>query len=399
MKNQLRVIIAGAGLGGLVLAHGLRSIGLDVQLVERDTDPESRHQGYRIQLDEPGLTGLQRCLPESLAQLCLDTAGTPPPRVTILNRHLEQINEKVSAHSPVGRPRAFDRATLRRILLAGLGRDVQFGSGLKSYRLTDNGSVDVTLAGGKHLAADVLVGADGVGSVVRSQLLPGATMSDAGLRLIYGKIELDSVTRNTLPHWAFESIFTVVTGGPGHPHVGIGPVEPHTPVRLAGLTHSPPIALPQTPGYLACMVGAPAGHPSMPPGDELRLMTPAALRAVAVKVLGSDWHSDVHRLVGAWTTPSLVPLRISTARRLGDMPTGPVTLIGDAVHPMSPVLAMGANTAIRDAAELTTELAAVVAGSCNLLDAIANYQSRMIAYAQAIVVASRETGQSRVGQR
>ncbi|MEK8146446.1 FAD-dependent monooxygenase [Streptomyces sp. M10(2022)] len=94
----------------------------------------------------------------------------------------------------------------------------------------------------------------------------------------------------------------------------------------------------------------------MPSFEELRGLAPAGLRDVALEVLGGNWHEDVHRLLGLWDTGSLFPLRISTAVPVPVWESGPVTLIGDAIHAMSPVLAMGANTAIRDAGELARAL-------------------------------------------
>ena len=40
--RELKVIIIGAGTGGLCLAHGLRSAGIDVRVFERDRTPTDR---------------------------------------------------------------------------------------------------------------------------------------------------------------------------------------------------------------------------------------------------------------------------------------------------------------------------------------------------------------------
>jgi 2-polyprenyl-6-methoxyphenol hydroxylase-like FAD-dependent oxidoreductase len=397
-----RVIIVGAGLGGLALAHGLLRRGFDVAVYERDPHPGARPQGYRIQLDEPGLTGLRRCLPEQLLRLCLATSGEPPPLVSVRDRGLRRVADRAAAaqtpNGPAPRPRAFDRPTLRRILLAGLGDTVRHGAALRAYELTPGGRVTARFADGRAATADLLVGADGVGSTVRRLLLPAVAVEDAGLRLIYGKIPLDGSAAD-LPGWVFDALFTVVAAGPGQPHVGLGPVRFGRPPELAGLAHEPPIALPATHDYLALMVGAPADHPAMPSLARLRALGRPALHELAGRLLGDDWHPDVRRLLDRWRTGSLFPLRISTAGSVPTLPPGPVTLLGDAVHAMSPVLAMGANTALRDAGELVTVLSEAAASGVGLEAAVGIYQRRMTAYAGPLVAGSRRTGQARVGQR
>jgi 2-polyprenyl-6-methoxyphenol hydroxylase-like FAD-dependent oxidoreductase len=403
VPNPYRVIIIGAGLGGLALAHGLRSQGIDVAVHERDVHPDDRPQGYRIQLDEPGLTGLQHCLPAALFELCLATAGAPPARVSVRNRHLDVLADKAalggSGATNTSGPRAFNRPTLRQIMLSELRDHVHYGARFVTYQHEADGTVTACFADGRTVSADLLVGADGVNSAVRRVLLPDARVEDAGLRLVYGKIPLEGGARASIPDWVFDSIFTVVTGGPGHPHLGLGPVEPGNRPDQAGSAHTPPVSLSPVGDYVACMVGAPADHPKMPAFEQLRGLAPAGLRDVALDVLGGDWHEDVHRLLGLWDTGSLLPLRISTAAPVPVWESGPVTLIGDAIHAMSPVLAMGANTAIRDAGELTRALAGAADRGEPVRDAIRAYENRMTSYAFSLVADSRQTGQRRVGQR
>ncbi|MFJ9084145.1 FAD-dependent oxidoreductase [Streptomyces sp. NPDC102384] len=393
----------GQHLTGLALAHGLRNQGLDVAVYERDAHPGARPQGYRIQLDEPGLTGLEHCVSPSLFRLCLATAGSPPARISVRNRHLDALADKAALRgSPAGDgqgPLAFNRPTLRQVMLAGLRDHVHYGARLTAYRHEADGTVTAHFADGRTASADLLVGADGVNSTVRRALLPEARIEDAGLRLIYGKIPLTGSARADVPPWVFDSIFTVVTGGPGHPHVGLGPVEFNARPEQAGPAHVPPVALSPVDDYVACMVGAPSDHPAVPPFEVLRALTPAQLRDVTRDVLVGEWHEDVHHLLDLWDTHSLFALRISTAVPVPAWESRPVTLIGDAIHAMSPVLAMGANTALRDAGELTHAIAGAVGRGERLVDAVRAYENRMTDYAFSIVTDSRRTGQQRVGQR
>jgi salicylate hydroxylase len=74
-------------------------------------------------------------------------------------------------------------------------------------------------------------------------------------------------------------------------------------------------------------------------------------------------------------------------------PAGPVTLLGDAVHAMSPAGGSGANTALRDAALLTDRLST---SGGSLFDGIGDYEKAMLDYGFAAVRAAEQaTGRGR----
>jgi len=76
-------------------------------------------------------------------------------------------------------------------------------------------------------------------------------------------------------------------------------------------------------------------------------------------------------------------------------PTTPVTLLGDAIHAMSP--AAGACVALRDASHLTATLSQAAAGR-DLVDAIGDYESDMTARGFAAVREGAANGQRFLGQ-
>ena len=121
----MKVLIAGAGLGGLCLAHGLRQAGADVQVLERRPSPADQPASYGIHLNQDGLAALHACLPPSnWAQL--DAAAPPAPDVVRFwdqrLRVLTEVDHEPAgrAPDPITRRRAVSRAALRDALLTGL---------------------------------------------------------------------------------------------------------------------------------------------------------------------------------------------------------------------------------------------------------------------------------------
>src|SRR4051794_6812201 len=74
--RTLKVVVIGAGIGGLCLAQGLRRAGVAVEVHERDERPGSRWEGYRIHIDPVGARSLRACLPEPLWETFLATSGS-----------------------------------------------------------------------------------------------------------------------------------------------------------------------------------------------------------------------------------------------------------------------------------------------------------------------------------
>ena len=91
-------------------------------------------------------------------------------------------------------------------------------------------------------------------------------------------------------------------------------------------------------------------------------------------------------------------IRVRSATAVEPWPTRRVTLLGDAIHNMTPMGGIGANTALRDADLLRRQLIAVAAGQRELLPALHEYVERMCAYGFAAVKQSlrnaRQAGSS-----
>ncbi|HEY9027956.1 MAG TPA: FAD-dependent monooxygenase, partial [Burkholderiaceae bacterium] len=88
-------------------------------------------------------------------------------------------------------------------------------------------------------------------------------------------------------------------------------------------------------------------------------------------------------------TLAVLPVR-SSPPEIAAWSPGPVTLLGDAVHAMSPAGGVGANTALRDAAAL----ARAMAGERSSLTAVSAYETAMRAWARAAITASNDGARS-----
>ena len=106
-------------------------------------------------------------------------------------------------------------------------------------------------------------------------------------------------------------------------------------------------------------------------GDELK---------VAVLALMRDWHPSAKRLVQMADASTISAFAVKTSVPIPPWQTRNVTLLGDALHNMTPFRGIGANTALRDAAALRRTLVAVDRGEQNLISALAGYERDMIDY-------------------
>jgi 2-polyprenyl-6-methoxyphenol hydroxylase-like FAD-dependent oxidoreductase len=103
-----------------------------------------------------------------------------------------------------------------------------------------------------------------------------------------------------------------------------------------------------------------------------------------------DWHPDLRRLFELTDPSTCFPVNIKTSVPLDPWPASNVTLIGDAIHTMTPGRGVGANTALRDAVLLCARLIDVADGRLGLVDAVGRYEAKMIDYGFDAVLKSRE---------
>ncbi|MEV5649576.1 NAD(P)/FAD-dependent oxidoreductase [Nocardia sp. NPDC052254] len=364
----MNIVVVGAGLAGSLLTQGLRQAGLDVTLFEREQ--ADRHgQGYRIHLEPEGDLALREWLPPQLYERVLATSGKRGSGVRVLDPQLHVVHEILVPDPPdvenTGRHLTVDRETLRRIMLSGI--DVHHGAAFEHFDPLDDGRVRVRFSDGTVTEADLLVAADGTHSRIRAQLLPHAEVIETGQSEIYGKTPLTDEVRALMPPAAMDS-FTTIVGDDGR----FVPLAAHE-YRSGGED------------YAMWVVVAPK---TMFPADLTRA-DGASLLDIAGKMV-ADWHPNIAAIIGRGCPDSVASTTIRTANPLPHWETGPVTLMGDAIHTMIPA-GMSAGVALRDAAALCR---AITTPTGSVREAVRDYEIDMLEHGFAAVTASMQRGSS-----
>lgn len=354
---EARVIVIGAGVGGLTLAHGLRKAGVDVAVYERDPSSDLHMQGYRIHIDRDGNAALADCLPPDVLDLLQRTSGTSGGRVAGYDHRLRELF--VQTFPPVGDEITnVDRSTLRRGLLTGLDDVVHFDRAFTGYEELPSGRVRAVFADGTDAVGDLIVGADGVRSAVRRQFLPHSDVADLGIRCLYGRMTISDETRDLVPS-DIDRGFSLITDGSGF-GAGLAPV--HFRERPDG-AHD----------YLMTVLVATTDRLGVP-DETLFRMSGAELHGLTTGAV-QGWHPTVRSIVAHADPESFFPITIRASRRVDPWAPGNVTLLGDAIHAMPPAGGVGANTALWDAALLTRE---ITREERSLREAVSDYERQML---------------------
>jgi salicylate hydroxylase len=306
MSEQLQIAIVGGGIGGLTAALALRARGLNVTVFEQAGEQRELGAGISIQpnagllLQRIGLTDRIKTigapntgllLRTSLGQL-IDTAARPSSGVQSYNVHRAEFLK----------------------LLADAQPDCTLHLGHCLYQVREtNGGVQLTFAHGATIEADLVIGADGIHSVVQREIGLKTYPSSEGIMAYRGLIPSQRLT------WAKD------IGGKMTMWLGKGRSFLCYPVssgRLINMVAFVPTNLESEESWTA-------------PGD---------LKALAAEYAG--WDDPVLETIGAldqtfrWGIYDRAPLPYWS--------TGRMTLLGDAAHPMVPHLGQGAAQAIED---------------------------------------------------
>ena len=384
-STQKPILISGAGLSSLLLAQSLLRAGIPFLVFESDSSISFRAQGYRLRLSAEGLDAIESVLgPEGFQifwDLCGKTAGggnvIPIDAITGLEIAESAKNESDvqagAAKSQIppeplasrdGKTVGISRGDMRKTFLSGCEPYIRWSHRVSGYELTPSGVCAVFADGTKSVEGSLLVGGDGIYSKIARQLSQGKLKTyDTGARGIHGQAPTtafkglgEGVWRLTDDSNPKGRVFMITNVRPG---------DMDDPNVQFGWTMGGQSGLIQAPNDDYALIGAPA--------------------AKIAKSLAANWHPRLKPLFDemAESEAAFWKITCSTPSGVPEWNNEPrVTVIGDAVHSMTPAGGIGANTAVRDSALLGTLLAE--AGGCKegVTDA---YEKRMRVYASEAV--------------
>ncbi|WP_371400717.1 FAD-dependent monooxygenase [Kribbella sp. NBC_00662] len=390
----MKVLVIGGGTGGLALAHGLKRAGIGVTVFERDAVRTDGLHGYRVGIDPDGSRALHALLPKDLYDTFVATKARDPKYFNMLTEDFKEVlsMEIPASTDPVESEKSISRMTLRQVLLTGLDDVVEFGKEFTHFEQHGD-QVTAYFADGTSATGDLLVAADGSGSRVRRQYLPQARTEETGIVAIAGKLPITEESAKLVPPKVFEGI-SIVTAPrgfacilhvmefqwdrDGHVKRGIGGNTEELIRRWPGLQFD------NTRDYINW--GLSATKDKLP--ANIMQLSGAELVKVALDAT-PGWHPNLRRLFELTDPGTCFPVNIWTSVPLEPWKTTNVTLLGDAIHTMTPGRGVGANTALRDAVNLCRALMDVRDGRRELIAAVHDYEAKMIEYGFDAVIKSR----------
>jgi 2-polyprenyl-6-methoxyphenol hydroxylase-like FAD-dependent oxidoreductase len=336
----VKAVVVGGGIGGLAAAIALRAAGHEVEVVERAT--ALAEIGAGLSLAPNALTALDRLgIGDELRP-----RGGIARRILIRARRGGVISE-IDAQGRKWEVAGVHRADLQDVLVRAAGdASVRLGNACTGFD-ESSGGVAAVLADGSEVEGDVLVGADGIRSVVREQLNGAELLRYAGYFGWRAVIDFDDP--------AVRDTFSESWG-------------PFLRVGLITIGH----------GRLYWFVSELAPEHAPAPGD------PNAYFRERLR----NWHDPIPAVVAATPPETLTRLPIHDRPPAKEWGRGRVTLLGDAAHPMTPNLGQGAAQALEDAVVLAE---ALTAGSDHV-DALRAYERSRIPRTTMIVNRSRQLG-------
>jgi salicylate hydroxylase len=384
----LHVVIIGGGIGGLTLAQGFKKSGVSAAVYERDRTRTDRVQGYRVHINPTGSLALHECLPAPLFEAFTRTCGKPADGIRFVTEQMKVLLALDGRNAPprfrgegVAQHRSVSRITLRQVLLSGLEDAVHFGKTFVRYEETPLGRIVAHFEDGSTAEGDVLVAADGDGSRVRRQFLPHAERIDTGIAAIAGKVFLDDESRRLIAP-KLTNALTLASGKGGYSlFVALQDIDGVAVNGIGGNDESAAAGshFDNSRSYLMWAFGA--RREKLGLGGDIERMSGEELRSTALRVMAQrSWDERFRALVRLADPDTINAIAIRTSVPIAAWQTQCVTLLGDAIHAMTPYRGIGANVALKDAVRLCRALTLANRDERPVIDAIRDYETDMIDY-------------------
>jgi len=320
----MKVLIAGGGIGGLTAALCLRHHGHDVTVFEQAVELDDVGAGIQV---PPNAMKVFEAL--GINNLIISKAFRPEAieaRMGESGRAIFTIPLTQGAADMWGSPylhihRADYISALKQALGQNTPKALQLGTTVTSYRHETNG-VTLILKDGREISGDILIGADGIKSTIREQMLGPDKPNFTG----------NVAWRAVVPIEDLKS------------HVP----NPTACVWMGRGRHAVTYQLRR--GELANFVGVIERDDWKQEGWAEKGSRKEALKDF------EGWHPTITSLIKAVKPNSLFRWALFDRKPLSTWINGNVALLGDAAHPMLPFMAQGAAMAVEDSWILAREI-------------------------------------------
>ncbi|GLB41440.1 putative salicylate hydroxylase [Lyophyllum shimeji] len=347
---RFRVVICGAGIGGLTAAVALSAYrDIDVEVYEAAT--ELAEVGAGIGIFPRAWEVIRRLgLEDELLQYT-DVKPEDGPVSAFRYRKSDQ-NSGLEFYTLVtnGKLMLFHRADFQQALLRRLPKTCQthLAKRLRSYTQRPSGPVEILFDDGSTTACDVLIGADGLKSAVRRSFL-GEKVTWARSEGRHAEVadidaSVDPVWTGILAYRALIAAEKLKSRSPDHPIFS-------RPTQYLG-KNGYIIAYPIAHGKIINFVAFIARHDLE--GTTFRGPWVCHTDRSEFTALFSHWETEVQDLIECVDEP--LRWAVHTVKPLNSFISGRVALVGDAAHAMAPFQGSGAGQAVEDAYILSTLL-------------------------------------------